>query len=367
MKILLEIMKQKKDFSLRLILAFLFACVCIFIFSQSKPTSAATFSEFSIRSSRIEVSQADVQILVRFTPDSIATEDELRITYAPGFVVDPTPGNHSDYPYGAGDWDGIECNSTLGLGTPSVSGQELTYTVPDLSDGQYYCFLITGGIDTPSSPGNYPITVETRESGVTIDYAVLSVPIVDNDEITMTAAVGEFVRCDVTTAGNDNSLNLGTLQYGTITQSGSGFFSGERLYVQGGTNAPEGMSWYYRSDAPYNGLHSATANYTLEGASTASNMSATTISCGPTTPCYGIVFSGMFGFDMGAPNIDIDFGGATHIGPMTTNIFGERIAYTNGPAAGLEIHFWVLATAAEDTPAANDYTDTLIFTCKADL
>ena len=100
-------------------------------------------------------------------------------------------------------------------------------------------------------------------------------------------------------------------------------------------------------------------------------LNATTADCAPGTPCFGIYHNGTTTAGSGAFTADTDFVGGTattDVGPMTTNIYGEAIGTSGGAVASqVTADFNVNATAAENTAVASDYTETLIFTCKADI
>jgi hypothetical protein len=194
----------------------------------------------------------------------------------------------------------------------------------------------------------------------------MTIPTVTNDSVVITAAVRPFVRCDVTTTvGGDNNIDLGYLEYGSVSTVA------DAIRISGGTNAPHGMSWYYRSDAAVNGLYSTTTSATLTGSDAERTLSATTLTCAAGTPCYGIYYNGTNSAGTGTFVANAAFTGgtvSTSVGPMTTNTYGQIIASSNAlPASNVTADFNVNATAAESSPVATDYTDTLIFTCKADL
>ncbi|MBN1373990.1 hypothetical protein JW962_01480 [Candidatus Dojkabacteria bacterium] len=341
-----------------------------------RPVEAAPFTVFSIRPSRIAVSQTDVNFLIKADAVTTATEDSVRVTFGTGFTVDTTASNVTVSTTDITSWDSACTNAWPGIGSAAtgVSGQAVSFASGDLTVGQTYCFIITAGIDNPATAGNYSVGVETIASTVVQDSGVMILPIVDDvggnpgDEVHITAEVGSFVRCSVTTtAGTDNDINLGTLTYGTVTTSGGA----DEIQIQGSTNAAQGMVWYYRSDAANNGLYSTTATDLLDGSDAERTISATTTSCSATTPCFGIYFNGTSSAGTGAFSPDATFNGGTvttDVGPLTTAIYGTPIGNSGGAECSQVVaHYNVNATAAEDTVAATDYAEVLIFTCKADL
>jgi hypothetical protein len=333
---------------------------------------AASFTEFTVRPSRVETSITDVQFLVKADAVTTATEDEVVVTFGTGFTVDGTAANVTISTANVSSWD-AECTNVwpgIGSAATNVTGNTVLFASTDLTVGQTYCFIITAGVDNPSSVGNYAITVATQASSTEVDSSSITIPIVDDDEVVITASVAPFVRCDVDTSnGSDNAINLGTLRYGTITSSSTIAFP-DNIRVYGGTNATEGMTWYFRSDAANNGLYSSTGSYLLSGATAEGTLVSTNVTCSGANPCFGIYHSGTTTQDTGTVTIDTDYTGltaATAVGPMRTDVWGEAIATTSGAASNAIITYYVNATASEQAPAATDYTDTLIFTCKADL
>jgi hypothetical protein len=341
------------------------------------PAKAASFTEFTVRPSRVEASITDVQFLIKADAVSTATEDAVQVTFGAGYTVDSTPANVTVSTANVSSWD-AECTNTwpgVGSAATGVTGNVVTIASSDLTVGQTYCFVITAGIDNPGSIGNYTISVATRAASADVDSSSITVPIVDDDEVAITAAVAPFVRCDVvTTNGADNAINLGTLRYGTVTSS-STIAAPDNIQVSGGTNATEGMTWYYRSNgtstpATENGLYSTAGSYLLSGATAEGTLSASNVTCSGANPCYGIYYGGTTTQDTGTVNVNARFTGltaTTAVGPMRIDVWGDAIAATSGAASNAVITYYVNATASEQAPAATDYTDTLIFTCKADL
>ena len=227
---------------------------------------AAAFTEFSVIPSRIETNITDVNFLIKVDAVTVATEDEVDVTFDAGYVVDGTPANITVTTTDIANWDAECTNAWPSIATATnVAGNVVTFPSGDLTVGQTYCFIITAGIDNPAAVGQYNVAVATRESSADVDTGSMDLPIVDDDEVVITAAVAPFVRCDVTTTdGSDNAIDLENLTYGSVTSS-STLGTPDNIQISGGTNAPEGMVWYYRSDAANNGLFSATATDTIDG------------------------------------------------------------------------------------------------------
>ena len=244
------------------------------------PAHAAAFTEFSIRPSRVEVSITDVSFLIKANAVTVATEDGVQVTFGTGYTVDGTPANITVSTASVSSWDAECTNAWPGINTATaVAGQVVSFPGSDLTVGQTYCFIITAGIDNPGSIGQYPISVATRAAAADVDTGSMSLPIVDDDEVVITASVTSFVRCDVTTtSGADNAIALGPQAYGALTSST------DDIQIQGGTNATEGMAWYYRSDSANNGLYSTSTTSLLDGPTAESTLSTTTADCTGAVP-----------------------------------------------------------------------------------
>lgn len=330
---------------------------------------AAGFTVFSIRPSRVQTSQTDVNFLVKFQPVTVATEASVKVTFDTGYTVDGTASNITTTEAGMTNWDSACANGPTISGNvaSAVSGQEVTFSTADLTPATTYCFIITAGIDNPALAGNYTVSVATQTSvPATIDSGAMTLPTVDDDTVVISAQVAAYVRCDVTTtSGADNAIDLGVLEYGSTVSST------DDIQISGSTNAPGGMAWYYRSDATNNGLYSPTTLDLLDSSDAERTLSATTLTCTPTTPCYGIYYNGTTSSNTGTFVPEADFTGGTvttDVGPMVTDIYGVAIGNTNGAEGSMvTADFNVNATASETSLVGSDYTDTLIFTCKAEL
>jgi len=355
-------MRRNKFFSLLTTVALFLSSVVMY----SSKVEAAAFSEFSIRPSRIEVSIIGVNFLIKANAVSTATEDGVQVNFDTGYTLTAGAGAITVSTTDIASWDAECTNAWPSIANGTATGQTVDFTGGDLTVGQTYCFIITAGVQNPGSVGNYSISVDTRASSADVDTGAMTLPIVDDDEIVINADIAAFVRCDVTTTvGTDNTIDLGVLEYGTVTSSS------DDIQISGGTNATEGMVWYYRSDSVNNGLYSTTASALLDGASAEDSISAVTSDCTATDPCFGIYYNGTSTATSGTFTADANFTGGTvttNVGPLTVNIYGYAIGNSaSTTASGITADFNVNATAGENSSIATDYTDTLIFTCKADI
>lgn len=160
------------------------------LFWQVTPTFAAQLTTASIRLDRHKVSTSPGNILITITPTTTATEDAFQLIFGSGWSIQSSPSSFtistSGLPAGTTAWPGI------GTAT-GVGGQTVTFPSGNLNPGTTYGFFLTGGLPTnPSTAGSlaiYQITAATRAGGSTIDSSTVDVPLVNNDQIVVTAQI----------------------------------------------------------------------------------------------------------------------------------------------------------------------------------
>lgn len=144
---------------------------------------------------RTKVSEDGTPILVVLEPSTATaarTETTFRVTFKAGFGVNSNASAIQTSTSGLPTtFKGNTLTAMPGLSATAsgVSGQQVDFTISDLTDGNYYAFYITSGITNPSSAGNYVSPVETRDGGGTIDSASPGFGIEDDDQLTVTATV----------------------------------------------------------------------------------------------------------------------------------------------------------------------------------
>lgn len=170
-----------------------------------------------IRLDRQAFSKTTGGLVCTTTPASDnGVENNVQLIFPSGFTVNQTASNWTvtttDLPAGATAWPGISTATT-------VSGQIVTFPSSDLSSSTQYCFNFSASntLTTPSSTGNYPGTIRTRNgSNTIIDSRDFGISIIANDGITVTARVGalptdfqaniHLVPPSVATFGQDTEL-----------------------------------------------------------------------------------------------------------------------------------------------------------------
>jgi hypothetical protein len=270
----------------------------------------------------------------------------LTVTFPDGFTVQSAPTS------------GSGCLSGFGY-----SSSTMTATKTDCSGAVYF----TGGtVTNHSTPGPYEIT------WINDDPGGASVYIVDDDQVsvssdidpTLSFNVGTSTSCDGTYSSNGGTLALGTLDTGNVTTSDvSGV---NHICTRVTTNATGGAAVTVR--ALYGALTSASVPADTIHSSTA------TLSAG--TEGFGICVGstgGHTGKDAttpaGAdPTAQSPFAStcdsSTHnVGALTTGT--QAVWSISGPSQNAFARVFMKAAVAADTPAHDDYTDTVTFIATA--
>ena len=159
-------------------------------FIPLQTASAARFSQVSLQLDRLKANTALSGTLCAIPSSAGAgTEGKVSVTFPSDFTISSALSNWTtdtdNLPSGSTAWPGIS-------GTPSnISGKTVTFTGSDLTSSvSRYCFNFQASGSTTGSAGNKIGTITTRTAGnATIDQTDISVPIVNNDAITITATV----------------------------------------------------------------------------------------------------------------------------------------------------------------------------------
>jgi hypothetical protein len=292
------------------------------------------------------------------TPASTATEGKVVLTFPATYALNTTAANWTvtttNLPTGATAWIGITTATAV-----DNSLKTATFTSGDLTVGTEYCFNFTGTSTLTTASGaatNQQANIQTQTSGaVVIDYTNIALVNIANDQIVVTAVVPPSFS--FTLSGNTDPFvaNLDATQ--VISTSGR--------TVSVSTNAKGG--WIAWAKDSQQGLHSATANYTIP---TTSVVSA--------APPLKQISAGVEGYLLdtdlttdaaGGCTVAIDsyYNGTTTGAPVTLATGGafaaafQSIAACTGasPAysAGDVITLIERASITNSTPAASDYTD----------
>lgn len=314
-----------------------------------QPARAATFTEASIRHDRVKASTADADILIVFKVASTDTEAKVKITYASGFTVNATPGNHTEDVSGLpSTYQGEALVAVPGIDTATaVNGQEVTFPCTTMTAGTLYGFIHTAGITNHATPETYIHTIETTTSGdAQIDIANVAVDIVTNDQITVSASVP--ATFDFTLSGNTIALgaqDTGVIDTGNVT-------------VNVDTNASSGYIAWARSETS-NGaaLYSSS---TTDSIDTKGSLDDTPETCVAGTECYNLDVAGTEGgSSLGTITeaAEYDGNGTTTAGTLSTTY--QEICSSDGAALDDTLTLTILSAITSLNAAATDYSDLL--------
>lgn len=318
--------------------------------------NAAQFGQSFVRLDRLQATTATGG-RVCAKPASVATEAIVQVTFpttsGTDYTVNPTAANWTTTTTGldAGQvaWPGIGTAS-------SVTAKTVTFPSGDLTVGTLYCFNFSAtNTLTTSSAGAAETTqgtILTRTVTPTdIDNSTYSESIITNDQIVVSAVVPpsfNFVLSGNTDSFTSNLSTASTVSTGGRTVSiTTNAASGWIVWVKGlNTKAGNGA------------LQSATAGNYKIGGTTAPGAASHTLTSG--TEDYGLattINTDAAGGGVVSLNAAYD-GTAAKAGTLDPTQF-RPIASATGTANGDIINLNERATIAGQTPAANDYTDTL--------
>ncbi len=340
---------KRKSLSL-LFLACLFFLQFAVGFLRVPQAQAAGAGNSYIRCDRMMASTDPGDCLVVFTTSSTAfTEAYIKLTLDSEWVstthFSTTAGNYtvstSGLPGGVTAMPGIAT-------ADQVSGNTIRFPVTALTNATTYGFYITGSglISNPGASTTIIHTLFTRDAGdaTTGDTDDLAVPVITNDQISITASVAPTF----TFVFSNNSQALGTL-------SSSSVISGGGTTVTITTNAPGGWNAWVRSANV--GLTSTSASHTINTTGSI-DAAPSTISTGT----EGYVLDADLTTDAGSGGtvtLAAEYNGTTTSAGGTLSTTLQSFASSNGTANGDVITLIPRTTISGVTPAASDYTDTL--------
>ncbi|GIW62861.1 MAG: hypothetical protein KatS3mg090_0687 [Patescibacteria group bacterium] len=338
-------LNTKRIISLTILFVFFFYVLSLFF---ARYVFAAELDEVAMLFERMKastVASSNARILVLVKPTTTATEANLRITFANGFTVDSTSTNITVSTSGlpsAFQAESITAMPGIGSSASSVSGQQVTFTVTDLTVGTLYGFYITGGITNPSTAGEYINTVTTLTSGATeIDSSRIAVDIVSDDQVTVTAQVPPSFNF----ALSGNSIALGELSTSSVS-SGS-------ITIDIDTNAENGWSaWVKSANA---GLNSASTGDTIDSQGT---VDGTPTSYTAGNEHYQLDVDATNGTGSGTPSVNAEYNGSSGSGGTLTTSYTE-IATSNGSGNNDGLTLTINAAMSALNQAADDYSDVL--------
>ncbi len=311
----------------------------------------AGFQSAYVRLDRMKASTATGGLVCAqpSTASTSLTEAKVVVTFPLGFTLNTTAANWTvtttNLPSGATAWPSIATATAA-----DNSARTATFPSGDLSAGTLYCFNFSGTntLTTGSAGSSQQAVVTTQTSApATIDSTQIALAVVADDTITVTAVVPpSFI---FTLDGNADTFNTNLDPTGIVATGGR--------TVTVTTNAKGG--WVAWAKDQYQGLHSATAGYTIPTTGSVDG-TPSTLSIG--TEGYlldtNLVTDASGGCTLA---IDPEYNGATAGAGGTFSANFQPIAACTGTspatANGDVISLVEKAAISGATPASSDYTD----------
>lgn len=242
--------------------------------------------------------------------------------------------------------------------TASSAGAAVTFVVGS-----------TNKVTNPGTAGQYEVWITGTYGDA---QAEVEVPIMADDQVSVSASVDTYISFDVSTSlGSNNSINLGELRFSSVTSSNDsrGTYDGQTDLAADNISLTLNTNAYYGTViqvmSANAGLKSTVAgNYTLTSASETLAANANTVSG---LAGYGLQAQS-YSPTQGTLTPQSPFNGATTAVGLVTTSFAtvyqtaNLTGSTSNPiVANGAASVYVLAVPAKDTPAADDYSDTLTF------
>jgi len=299
--------------------------------------------------------------------------DTIIVTFAGGFDLSSITISDVDFEVSGADKT-LAASPANGVWGYSRSGQAITFTAPtDASIGEIEVSeSVTVKIGTVADGGSNqiinPSSIGGHEITITGSQFEIEVPIMDDDQISISAAVDTFITFDLDTpAGSGGShsetatpysVDLQDLTFSSITDEDTA--SVTEIYVDLDTNADDGAIIQVLSANGATGLSSASSGDAISS-------STATLATNTTNGGYGLASDENAAASEGtltevSPfNV---FGTSGGVGGLTTS-FQTIFNTGSDPIVGGDGKIAVRAVAGKSTSAADDYTDTLTFRATA--
>jgi hypothetical protein len=330
-------------------------------FIPAGASATPSFTQAYVRLDRMHINTATGG-LVCAKPATTATEDHVIVTFPSTYTLNTTAGNWTvstaDIPAGSTAWIGITTATSANNGTKAVS-----FDSGDLTVGTLYCFTFaaTNTLTTAASAANsQQANIQTQDSGnAVIDFTYLALANNTDDRIVITAVVPPSFIFTLSAYADTFTGNLDP----TTVVSTNG------VTVTVTTNAKGG--WIAWAKDQYQGLHSATTNYTIP---TVGTLSSGTYASGVPDGTPSTLVGGTEGYVLDT-DLTTDAGGgctlaiASEYDGNTTakggSVMGnyQPIASCTGAAPatanGDVVTMIERAAISAVSPAGNDYTDTI--------
>lgn len=351
---------------------------------------AASVSQASAIFGRLKLSTPAESVIVQYkTPTGVAAAGTILLDFGTSFTLGTLTYANIDMAISNDNTCAAFTNVTLAAaatGTTwgaSVTGNAVTLTSDSGTVGADFCVqvkfgtaAIVGGTGTASdvligSSATDP-TIEIGGSG---DTGVLTIALVDDDQVTVTAMVNQTLGFDLdtTTPALDSggapyyssanevsgpySVALGTLNVASVTSSGGSI---NMIVAEAFTNASGGMNITVENANGASGLVSgSTPTSTIPSATAAMSVGTANYGlCVATADLVGLTRTGNYS------------SGTCALSGTTNNVVGltttpESILSASGPISDSHAEVVVNAAISTSTKAHLDYQDTLTFIATA--
>lgn len=346
--------------------------------------AAGVITTASDTMSRLKASTASNHEIKFVTPTGLASGQTITLTFSAGFTgVSAMVSNDFDLAEGStgvcssATFTEKSVKTTPGASDFSAIGSGQVVTIlsggasATLTAGR--CIRIRAGLNATDATGSGSPTHQISNGatgaadtitigGTFTDTGTISVEIMDNDQVSVTANVDQTMSFDLDTGitagetATPYTVPLGTLSSGSVTHSNGSSIN--QIFADGGTNAAGGMNV---------SVVNANGNQGLKSTSTpADYIGSTTGTMAAGTPNYGLCV------DSATPTgwaRSTTYSTTCTLASATNAVVGltttpTDILTSTGPVTG---HAQIVVNAAiqASTPAHADYTDTLTFIATA--
>jgi len=333
-----------------------------FGFLSPRVVMASSITSATDTVSRLKASTPSNHVIKFTTPSGIAASKTVILTFNNGTLT--TGVTFSDVTVTAPGAITVNAGAPAGAnwGFVNTSSTVLTFTTGSGT-------VAPGAIVTITFAGTNKITNGTTGTttltitGSMADSGTISMSIVDDDQVSITATVNQTLTFDLDTGitagetGTPYQVPLGVLTSGSVTHSdGSGI---KQIFADGGTNASGGMNVTVSNLNGANGLASTSTP--------ADKIPSATGTMAAGTPNYGLCVdsASASGFSRSSTyNTTCTLASSTNavVGLTTTP---TDILTSSAPVAVGHAQILVNAAISSATPAHTDYTDTLTFIASA--
>lgn len=308
---------------------------------------AGALTNTYLRLNRMKASAPSSIQLVFTTSPVTATEDNITIDFKSAWTTATGSVNATQTVSSATCAAETGATALPGILTAAGAGAVITVSgVTNLTPSTAYCVdLTSASAVTLPTAGEYRPTILTRTGTTLVDEATVSVRIVAEDSITVTAKVPPTFNFQL---DSNVTAFVSELTPGTKTQTTA-------RTVTVNTNAKTGwVAWMRNADA--NGLYSAGVNKNIAPTTPGT---AVDVDAAPNTEQYvwgvsSLTQVGGIGVLAIAPAYDAS--GAVNDGSGVDNSY-RQVASSNGTADTAVVTLLSSATISGITPASSDYTD----------